>query len=201
MDAQTLTTLCPWCGSVEDDSRPHCTRCGGPLHVETGVKVPPAPRSIPATYVRQRLWFSVTSLVGMLFMGIAGLMMTSGAVLLLFAHERAGLYLILFPSLHFVLGAAIFHFGRRKARRQIMSLQHGVPVDAVVSASEPDRTQSFNGRNPWMLRYTFDVKGVPFEGSVSTYNISLARRYGVNARVKVVYLSTDPDANCLYPPM
>jgi hypothetical protein len=200
MSEIVLATLCPWCRSSQRDDHDRCTNCGGPLHTSIDQRVPPPPRELPRGYAFRRLWLNVGSLVGGIFMGIAGIIIAAGIVQLS-KGSSDGWWFVLLPSIHFAVGLGLFVGFRRSARKQLRALVHGSETEGVITDSAPDLSESINTRHPWRLAYTFNVRGEAFSGSLSTYSILRAQRYRSGDRVRVVCWLADPTCNCIYPPL
>lgn len=59
---------------------------------------------------------------------------------------------------------------------------------------------SANGRNSWMIEYTFEVGGQVYGGAVSSFDASLSR-VEVGHALNVVYLHEDPSSSSTWPPI
>ena len=73
------------------------------------------------------------------------------------------IFVLIFPLVgFFMLRSAV-----RSNQREIKAFVRGTPIVARVVYPGPDTSTKMNGRHPHMIRWSFDVQGKTYEGSIS----------------------------------
>jgi hypothetical protein len=195
---------CAWCGAFyAARPGPTCSRCGGPLPSPPGPERGPAPpftpRSLPAGFKRKALITgNVISLVGLVFV-VTGVFV-AGLGLMLMSLDDPKVWLAVASGLLFsALGVWIVWLGWRGASRRLRALEWGDTAKGELLSLQPDTSEEINGRNPWRIDFTFEVRGEKQVGSVSCWDPSTELRQP-GEPVWVVYDPEDPRRSALWPP-
>jgi hypothetical protein len=183
---EPMVVGCGWCHAENRrDQTASCARCAGPLPPlpggEPGPRPPDAPRGLPAGYRwRVLLWKNVQALIGAAF------------VIVFF-------WSVIFP----LIGAPLWYFGHRKARRWLFALETGRATRARLTRVAVDHSQSDNGKHPWRIEYDFDLheQGTG-KGFCEAWDPVNGRRRADDV-VWVVYARDDTGhlASALWPPL
>ena len=104
------------------------------------------------------------------------------------------------PLLFMIVGAVLFRQGRRTATGVLNAFRRGVAVEGKVASVRLDETQSINQRHPWVFTYQFPVGNELVEGSLTSFNSTLATR-SRGQPLWVLYVPDDPGQNTIYPPL
>ncbi|MEW6404319.1 MAG: hypothetical protein AB1649_21175 [Chloroflexota bacterium] len=199
---------CPWCHTTYIQFKAICNRCGGPIPTPITVPLnappvmpppPPAPRPFSKSYVR-RLVFSdgwaiagfVLLLLGIIFTALGGAMM-AGIV-----TEFLGVPFLAAGLPLFLVGWLIYAIRRRKAQTTVRVLRDGEAASGQIDSVERNYSVRVNGRNPWVIKYRFDVMGKEYKGKVSTLN-DPAAIFKPGRPAHVLYLAEKPKVSTLYP--
>lgn len=159
---------------------------------------PPAPREIPRGTTGMAGGF-VLILVGGAFVAIASIFIVVGIGLLL-AGEAGGVFMTLFPMIHFSVGAGLLTWALRgKAKRRDV-IANGRAALARVEETGIDRSTKINGRSPYRMVYEFDVDQRTYSGKRSTMNKRITT-HRVGDRIWVLYDPDDPERNVEWPPL
>jgi hypothetical protein len=140
--------------------------------------------------------WAVASLV-FLFMGV---IFTITGIPLVFAIVTAfvGLPFTGLGLLFLAAGAVIFNQRLQKARLTVKVLREGQAVLGQVTSVDMNYNVRVNGRNPWIIQYSYQVAGKTYQGEVTTLNHPNPSLQGGKA-VYVLYLPETPEQNALYP--
>lgn len=105
----------------------------------------------------------------------------------------------------FLIGVALLAVGGwlfvgqfKDAQKQVDALRTGDATRGRITEVREDLTVQVNGRNPWSIRYQFEVHGHSYEGTVSTLN-SVGDHLRAGNSAWVLYLPAAPQWNSIYP--
>lgn len=154
---------------------------------------PASPRELPAGYEFHSKWSgNIAVIIGLIFTVLSALF-TYAALL----HKSWGAVV---PGLMLLAGFSVFRYGRNKAVRIIRAARHGTAIAGEVASLNIDTTMSVNHKHPWKLAYHFTVDGHVWEGTVVTFDTTVAKKHH-GQPLWVVYMPDDPAQNSLYPPV
>jgi hypothetical protein len=140
---------CAWCKSQFLDPKfSNCTNCGGSLPIAEGGgpgnPPPPAPRSLPKSYVRSVKYFNnVYTMIGIIF-----------TIPLFFT--------IIFP----IIGIFLWKKGKRDAMGELIPLEQGAHAKGEITAIRHDYSKVINGKSPKVLEFVFESNGTTYAGNV-----------------------------------
>lgn len=189
---------CPWCTTAYVNWQSQCKQCGGPLPPPPGMQLgeppPPAPRKLPATYVKRVRWTeNIATMVGLGFTGV-GLLM---AVPML----ANGLWLpSLLPGFFLLGGISMFRYGWKIASGRLRAYRQGKAVEGRIERVGYDTTQRVNGRHPHRVVYHFPIGDHWQEGEIITFDSTASKRSS-GQPVWVLYNEADPTENAIFPPL
>ena len=104
-----------------------------------------------------------------------------------------------FGLLFVTLGFFIRKAGRKSAIKKIAALEKGQPCEGKIFDVGFDRTQTVNGRNPYLVNFSFVHQGTERTGSTIAWN-DQCRLFKSGQEVWVVY-DAESDASSLWPPL
>ena len=160
---------------------------------QLGEPPPPAPRPLPSGFAFRLLWSrNILVIVGGIFALVGAVLFVP---LLLVAAWGA-----LLPLIFVVLGLTLFAIGRAEARRTLEAFRRGTAVAGEIVSVSLDRSQSINSQHPWKLVYHFNLDGTLHEGCITSYDSTVATRT-TGQPVWVLYVTTKPELNTIYPPL
>jgi hypothetical protein len=180
---EPFAVACGFChADNRRDQRDHCERCGGPLpslpRGNPGPPPPAWPRALPPGYeTRERYTRNVFVMVGIIF-------------------TIPFFWTVIFP----LIGIPLWIHGKRKAHRKLRALVYGVPTRGRLLSCTLDTTQQINGRNPWLLRYSFETARGVLEGSLNAWDDAHRHRSPGDV-LWVVAVEGEPDTNAIWPPL
>ncbi len=202
--------VCPWCGTNYLVFQSNCKNCGGRLPaVGTAVAAsgspddlplpPPAPRPVSERYVWRLLSANGTAIGGGI-LGLLGLIFALVGAPLAFAGVTAfvGIPFFLIGVVLLAIGGWLFIGQFKDAQKQVDALRTGEATRGRITEVREDLTVQVNGRNPWSIRYQFEVNGHSYEGEVSTLN-SVGEQLREGKTAWVLYLPTAPQWSSIYP--
>ena len=96
------------------------------------------------------------------------------------------------------IGGWLFIGQFKDAQKQVDALRNGEATRGRITEVREDLTVQVNGRNPWSIRYQFEVNGHSYEGEVSTLN-SVGEQLREGRTAWVLYLPTAPQWSSIYP--
>jgi hypothetical protein len=189
---------CPWCSTNYVNWHPQCPQCGGrmaePAGMSLGPPPPDAPRKLPKGYATRIRWTrSLEALLGGVFTLMGSMMMVPMLVHKMWLPA-------LFPAFFFIGGVSIFVRGWRQASGVLHAFRYGIAVRGEIRSVDKDTSQSYNGRHPWRLTYTFTVNDQIHDGQVISFADSVAVR-SRGEPLWVLYEEDDPTVNTVFPPM
>ena len=192
MQLLNQSVTCPWCNTYYA-ARPtttNCMNCGGPLprsiNGDKGEKPSLPPRDLPKVFKQKvLLWKNTHVIIGLIFMIVGVPLIAVFGFGLLFA----------------IIGYFLYKHGRRIGEEKIQAITNGVAAEGKILSVERDTSQSINGRNPFLITYTFAVKGgaEQLDKIVSWDENNLYRREGED--IWVVYIPENPEISSPWPPM
>jgi hypothetical protein len=201
---------CPWCGTNYVTFQSNCSNCGGPLPAvdekiigstpsEVPSVPPAAPRSISDRYIWRLLSTDGWSIAAFVF-GILGFVFTMLGVGLSTSQITAFVGIPFLVSGIFFLGTCIWVFVHQyqKMNKVVTVLRVGQAVLGQIIETQANYSVVINGRNPWVIRYQFQVEGQEYTGSVTTLN-QPREQLQAGKSVYVLYLSESPKWNSIYP--
>lgn len=198
--------ICPWCGTNYLVFQPNCKNCGGrlPAVAASGSSddippPPPAPRPVSERYVWRLLSANGTAIGGGI-LGLLGFIFALVGAPLAFAGVTAfvGIPFFLIGTVLLAIGGRMFVGKFKDAQKQVDALRTGEATRGRITEVREDLTVRVNGRNPWSIRYQFEVNGHAYEGTVSTLN-SVGQQLWEGKTAWVLYLPTAPQWNSIYP--
>jgi membrane protein implicated in regulation of membrane protease activity len=201
--------ICPWCGTNYLVFQSNCKNCGGRLPA-AGAAVastdspdtlppPPAPRPISERYV-WRLLSSNANAIGGGILAFLGLIFGLVGAPLAIAGVTAfvGIPFFLLGVILLAIGGWMFIGQYKDAQKLVHALRTGEATHGRIVEVQENHAVQVNGRNPWSIRYQFEVNGHSYEGTVSTLNaVGDQLREGETAWV--LYLPTAPQWSSIYP--
>jgi Protein of unknown function (DUF3592) len=105
---------------------------------------------------------------------------------------------VAFLSLGAVFAAVGLALGWRRIaslRRRDSLRKHGRPATGTIVSAEPNASVRVNRRHPWFVRYEYNVEGVSYQGTESTFD--LPRKLEPGAQIGIRYDGEDPRRNTL----
>jgi len=104
---------------------------------------------------------------------------------------------LLFALLFASVGTPIVFFQVRAKRRERKSFIYGTPVLAEVTFAGVDLSVKINGVYPSVIRWSFQVEGQGYTGSLSARDLR-SERLASSGKVVVLYLPENPKVNTLW---
>lgn len=192
---------CGWCGERSPGAGTNCATCGGPLlssgEAALGPAPPPAPRSLPARFLRRELFSKNSGVwVGMIFGTFGGIFPLIFGIISIFNPlllPAAALCLV-FP----LPGAIIAGLSWRRAKRRVDLLRAGSSVRGSIESMQPDRTTTINGRHPTRLAWLFEVEGRRHGGALSSVDGDFSG-LSVGDPIHIIFDPKDPDRSDVWP--
>ncbi|RBP43859.1 hypothetical protein DES53_105258 [Roseimicrobium gellanilyticum] len=189
---------CGWCNKHYRNWVSQCESCGGPMPPPPGMDIgpepPAAPRKLPSGFaMRMRVTGNITTIIGLIFSGVACLMTL--------AMIGAKNWAALIGGSMLLGGLLMVKAGLGSANRILDAFKNGRPVRGKVASVREDPNTTVNGRHPWDIVYTFESGGHQYEGKMQTYETATANRYQGWPPVWVLVVDGDPERNTLYPPV
>lgn len=192
MQLPNTSVTCPWCNTFYPvrPATTNCANCGGPLPksigTDRGPKPESPPRLLPKKFVNQvMLWRNTHALIGAIFIIVGIPTILAMGFGLIFAG----------------IGYFLFRYGRKVGKEKIQALEYGITAEGVLTDVRRDTTQSINGRNPFIISYTFTTKeGKQQADSVVSWddNSSLINH---GDEIWVVYIPENPQISSPWPPL
>jgi hypothetical protein len=99
-----------------------------------------------------------------------------------------------------VIGYFLYRAGKKEGLEKIQALEHGVPVESEIVDVGRDTSQSINGRNPFLITYTFDMNGRQYLDKITCWDESNYFRKAGDA-IWVVSIPENPTISSPWPPM
>lgn len=177
---------------MPDPAQQTCRNCAGPLpppvvrYVGQGVapqrdpgpEPPPPPRSLPSKYRNKVLyWGNVWTILGIVFTIVFS-------------------WTIVFAA----LGILFWVLGYRRGLREIRALEQGRAVLGQIVGVHQDRSQTMNGRNPWVVTYQFPTaSGLRQENDQGWDSSNAYFRHG--DPVWVVSVEGEEGCSAIWPPV
>lgn len=185
------SVTCPWCNTFYP-IRPttNCMNCGGTLPIgisnELGEKPSLAPRELPKKFIRNvMLWKNTKALIGVVFLCV-GI-----PTIPLFGFG------LIFSS----IGYYLYKSGKKEGLEKITALQNGIATEGEIFQIGFDTSESINGRNPYLIKYTFTTKnGQTQLDSVKSWDDNNAF-LKIGDKTWVVYIPENPQISSPWPPM
>ncbi len=182
---EPLFVDCGWCGTANPrHETAACRSCGGPLPPlptgQPGPRPPETPRALPPGYRwRVLLWKNTMAFIG-------------AAFVIVFCWS------VIFP----IIGAPLWYFGHRKAKRWLAALEHGTATRGRLTKVALDLTQSHNNAHPWRIEYAYDLAdGTTGTGFVEAWDkVNGARHAGDGVWVVVGELD-GVAVSAIWPPL
>jgi hypothetical protein len=202
--------VCPWCGTNYTAFQSNCTNCGGtlqPAEETTGPAVstksipvpPPAPREISNHYVWRLLSTDGWSIAAFVFSLLGGIFSLVGAGLTLgIITAFVGIPFLALGLALLMSGVGILFWRYKRTQKVVEVLRDGVAAKGEIIDVQENYSVRINGRNPWVIRYQFQVNGQTFNGEISTLNPA-GKEFQAGNAVCVLYLPAEPQWNCIYP--
>lgn len=208
-----FTTVCPYCGTTSFEQRSNCKNCGAalppPVRAAVPVNAEPAstfirsappmpPRPVPRGYLLKRMFADARVVIGLVF-SITGVIFVPISLAMAFnMDEKIGAWIFgLIGFVDLLLGPALLLARLAAARRQLAVLRDGQAALGTIETLHCDTSMEINGRSPWVLAYSFNVLGRPYQGKVSTLR-DPDPDLRPAAQVYVLYDPSQPEANTLY---
>jgi hypothetical protein len=202
--------ICPWCGTNYLTFQTNCDNCGGPLQAvdekndpstqsENLLAPPSIPRPISEKYVWRILssdgWWIASLVLGFLgfIFSLIGVGLTLGII-----TAFVGIPFLIIGLVLLGIGGSEFVRRYQNARKVVTVLREGETTLGQIVEIQEDYSVRVNGRNPWRIRYQFQVDGQDYEGTVSTFN-QPGQALQAGKTVYVLYLPTAPKWNSIYP--
>lgn len=205
---------CVYCGTNFEHFQSNCDNCGGILPApeimaeinaiveaedETIPEPPAPPRQISNKYILKLMLGDGASIVALVFtiLGIVflplGIILTFGIITAFVGIPFAGL-----GALFFFGGIALGVVRYQEKQKIIEVLRNGLAVMGEITQVEQNMNVRVNNRNPWKIKYVFDLAGSIYQGAVTTLNTpGIGLQPGRKANV--LYLKESPKHNSLYP--
>ncbi len=179
---------CPWCGTVNNViDETNCKNCGGPLPaisknnegLDMGISPGNPPRIIPKVYIKKLKYRNVHFIIGIVF-------------------TVPFIWTIIFP----IIGIFLMRYGLKNANNKLAALENGIKAEGVLTDIYKDASQTVNGRHPWKLEYEFTTQSGKIVSATKTGAWNSNNRYRkANDRLRIVYLSENPEISAIWPPV
>ena len=99
----------------------------------------------------------VYKLIGIIFTGVAALLISIASVVSFLSFSFIPLAALLVTAVPFLgVGAGFLMHVRKKRNMENDVIEMGCTVEAVITEICPDYSITVNGRHPWMLRCSYD---------------------------------------------
>jgi hypothetical protein len=203
MEAALIT--CPWCKTSYIAFQPNCSNCGGPLPAEQDRSTdelawpPPAPRPFADSYAWRLAFSHAGTIAGIVLLMIGGTFIFLSVFLLLAVVTAiVGIPFFLLGMVSFIVGAILLRNGYNQALGTVNVLRFGEAVRGRVSDVQRNLMVEVNNRNPWVIRYQFQLNGASYTGQVTTLQ-DPEEHLQPGAAVCVLYLPAAPQENTIYP--
>jgi hypothetical protein len=199
---------CPWCGTNYPVYQSNCKNCGGALptgemppsaYGDEPPEPPPAPRTISNGYL-WRLLFADGWWVAAVILSFIGAVFTLiGGILALDAVTAfVGVPFFLLGLALLGGGGGILYWRYRYAQQVVLILRDGDSTRGQITEVRQNYAVSINGQSPWIIRYSYEVYGKPFEGKLSTMKYP-DDQLQVGRAARILYLADDPARSSIYP--
>lgn len=199
---------CPWCGTNHAEFQSNCKNCGAPLPTpqqqaaerrRSGLQTPPAPpREMSSSFIWRWLMTDGWSIAAFVFSMLAISFIPSGLGLIVgVVTALVGIPLFLVGVVMLAAAAGIFYWRFTLAQRLLKVLREGLTTTGEISEVRQNHSVTINGRNPWIINYTFRLDGVDYAGTVTTLNTP--EHLNPGDATAVLYLAEDPQYNGIYP--
>lgn len=169
----------------------------GPLLEPSSGRPPPVPRE-PSDYMAS-VFKDVRILVGGLFVMVSSVFIVIGLGLLINGNA-AGVFMTLFPLIHFTVGAVLLTAGLRKRAMRREVIAGGAVELGTVTKTGRNRRTRVNGKHPFLIDYDFKIDGTSYSGQRSTLDDRITGNR-IGDRVWVLHDPADPNRNVLWPPV
>lgn len=163
-----------------------------------GQRPGPVPRDGVELSVRHMPGGWVLAGIGIVFTAAALILVLTGLGLVI-GGNAGGLFLMLFPLIHLLIGVGTlwYVFGRRRRRLRIYRM--GEVAMATIDGVGQNRSIKVNGRNPYEMTWSFDVDGHRFHDKKSSFDERLLD-FAPGDRLWVLYDPADPEESVEWPP-
>jgi hypothetical protein len=160
---------------------------------------PPAPRPFANSYIWRLVFSDGWAITGFVFLLLGGIFTILGALLTIGVITAfVGIPFLAFGLPFLAVGILVFSVRHKKAQTTVQVLREGQAASGQIDSVERNYSVRVNGRNPWIIKYSFQVMGQDYKGEVSTLNDPASIfRPGIPAHV--LYLPDQPRLNALYP--
>jgi hypothetical protein len=202
--------ICPWCGTNYLTFQSNCTNCGGPLQAvqetagtphssEVLPTPPPAPRPISNRYIWRLLSTDGWS-IGALVFGILGFIfsLVGGGLTIGIITAFIGIPFLVLGLGFLIAGGAVLYRRYQEMQQVVEVLRNGEATLGQIVEVKVNYSVAVNGRNPWNIRYQFQVNGGKQEGQVTTLN-QPGPQLQEGKDVRVLYLPAAPKWSSIYP--
>ena len=141
----------------------------------------------------------VFSVVGLfLGLGILAAFFGKGVQLAGIITGSIGLFFLVLGLPFMVVGIVLFTRRYQRAQQMVKVLKEGNSILGKIREVQQNYRVQFNGRNPWVIDYEYQVNGQTYAGKVSTMN-QPGQQLQQGKAVRVLYLATNPQVNSIYP--
>jgi hypothetical protein len=198
---------CPWCGTSYVSFQTNCSKCGGPIPLppkETKPQFEPerppmAPRPFSDSFIWKLIFSDGWAIAASIFLLLGGIFAITGIPLTLaIVTAFVGLPFAGLGLLFLAAGGVIFMNRYQKAVTTVKVLREGQAVLGQILSVDMNYSVQVNGRNPWIIKYAYQVAGRNYQGEVTTLNRPGSFAQAGNAAY-VLYLPDAPENNSLYP--
>ncbi|MBU0702399.1 MAG: phage holin family protein [Chloroflexi bacterium] len=199
---------CPWCGTNYTTFRNNCQNCGGPLPLPAKEKAappsvpdvpepPPAPRAFKESFVWRKLLADGWAIAAGVFLLLGVIFTLVGIPLVMMI---VGIPFLILGPLFLGAGVPILIWRHKQAQQTLNVLRIGEPALGVIVDVYQNYNVRVNERNPWTVRYSFEVDDREYEGKTTTLR-PVGFTHQPAQPTYVLYLETDPAQNTIYPPV
>lgn len=160
---------------------------------------PLPPREVSRGYILRQLTTSGLFIVGAVFAFIGLVFTIVSFGLRMGGIEDIGLGIFLYLGIgQLVLGLAMLYLRLRRMRSVVKVMRGGQAIKGKLVSVGPNYSVTINNRHPWRVRYTFRPLGGEAQGEYETLD-GRVRRLAEDLPLFVLYNSSDPSKNTLYP--
>lgn len=96
------------------------------------------------------------------------------------------------------IGGWTLNWRYKETQKVVNVLRVGEATRGQIVEIQENFSVRINGRNPWVIRYQFEVNGQNYEGKVTTLT-PVGEKLQAGKAVSILYLPTAPQWNSIYP--
>ncbi|MBN1150407.1 hypothetical protein JXA84_04195 [candidate division WOR-3 bacterium] len=201
---------CPWCGTIETETRTNCKNCGGPLPVLRTVFIdedeeflfdppPLPPRQISDSYVKKIAASNALFIMSFVFSIVGGCFGLVGFILtILLITAVIGIPFLILGTVILVFGIFTLKNQYELAKEKVNVLRIGEATEGKIASYEENKNITVNKKHPKIIKYEFFLNYIKYTGEITTYK-DLSHLYYEGKKVWILYMPENPEKNTLYP--